>query len=147
MSLADLDRSRVQLLLKINNLLLLRWAGGVGGDEAQHLMRRTHLNLQCLGSINERYTKGTARGVGFPLILVAPPGGGELEGMYAELRRLFPEGVQAISEQQARRQGQAQAQMPGQMQAQMPGQMPGQMGMQRPGAQLGNPDGMDFVNW
>lgn len=118
----------------------------------QDLLKRLHANLTCIGELSEKHNQQNLTKVVFPQILTAPADVLELNEFYAQLQKLFPEGMTILQrralqlrQEQMRSAGENQGQMlqgqphgqgrqlQGQMQAQMQNQLQGQMGGQLQG--------------
>ncbi|ODQ82022.1 hypothetical protein BABINDRAFT_165523 [Babjeviella inositovora NRRL Y-12698] len=111
----DLDIRRVQVLLRINNILLTKWIEfqqltprptpqnpptPQQQDFLQHVMRRTHCNLTYLAMVNDRYQNpnyaAQSSQPAFPAILTPPPSIPELADLYTQLQQLFPQALMML---------------------------------------------------
>lgn len=81
----------------------------------QDLMKRLHANLTCMGDLSDKHNTGNISKVVFPQILTPPADMIDLNELYTQLQKLFPEGVHALQrrslqmrQEQIRREGQPQ---------------------------------------
>lgn len=154
-NLVELDKKRIQILLSINTVLLKKCSQlqrqmfpemesqqAQPREQFQNYMKRVHMNLSCLATINERHN-GSGQPPNpskpqFPTTITPPQEMPELVDLYSELQQVYPEAVQFIqrriimmrqqqqmqqSQQMQQQQQQQQQMQPQQIQQQMQQQM------------------------
>jgi hypothetical protein len=118
----SLDKQRVSLLLNINTLLIQKsimlqhqlkeqqqqqqqqqQSSNLSKltELLQHLLKRLHSNLTCIGELSERQNNNSPaqqKKLIFPTILNPPPEFFEFNEYYIALQKLFPEGVAVLTQ-------------------------------------------------
>ena len=162
------DKKRIDVLLQINTILLQKCiilqayvmnksnTGAIDYNQKkvmyQSYLKRIHMNLMCLASINDIHTPNNTtqkKNYTLPQIVFPPQELPELNEYYKNLDELYPEAVflyqkrmELMAQQQrARRQQQQQQQQPQQQQQQHQSPVQQQNFNQSPVSSIGIPDG------
>lgn len=123
----QLDKQRVSLLLNINTLLIQKailiqqqlkeqqqqqqQSPSIAklNELLQHLLKRLHSNLSCIGELSTAAQGSQQKRLIFPSILNPPPEFFEFNEYYIALQKLFPEGVAVLTQRIKQMNGQMPA--------------------------------------